>query len=139
MQKHPVSIWDGPAVERAPEGDTWFWADARLSKAFYESLSEGLRQGTDGYRWEAIDVFLPWGFRLDEISIPVHIWYGVQDARFQGRGRELVDWIAGRIPHCVVVTWKDARHMGLVKHWDELVATFVRTPQSTGGLDSLQA
>jgi hypothetical protein len=69
----------------------------------------------------------------------VHIWYGVEDARFQGRGRELVDWIAGRIPHCVVVTWKDAGHMGLVKHWDELVATLVRTPQSTGGLDSLQA
>jgi pimeloyl-ACP methyl ester carboxylesterase len=59
---------------------------------------------------------LPWGFRLDEISIPVHIWYGMQDARFQGRGRELVDWIAGRIPHCLVVAWKDAGHMGLVKH-----------------------
>jgi hypothetical protein len=28
--------------------------------------------------------------------------------------------------------------MGLVKHWEELVSTLVRTPQSTGGLDSLQ-
>jgi hypothetical protein len=29
--------------------------------------------------------------------------------------------------------------MGLVKHCEELVSTLVRTPQSTGGLDSLQA
>ena len=110
--------------------------------AFEGVLRVAERRSAAGNRrlpWEAIDVFLPWGFRLDEISIPVHIWYGVQDARFQGRGRELVDWIAGRIPRCVVVTWKDAGHMGLVKHWDELVATLVRAPQSTGGLDSLQA
>ena len=121
LQERPESIWDGPAEERAPEGDRWFWRDAERTASFYSSMREALRQGIEGYKWESLDVFLPWGFRLSEISVPVTIWYGVQDARFQGRGLELEKWVEERIPGCTVVTWDDAGHMGLVKYWDTVL------------------
>jgi pimeloyl-ACP methyl ester carboxylesterase len=121
LRERPESIWDGPAEERAPEGDRWFWRDAERTASFYSSMRETLRQGIEGYKWESLDVFLPWGFRLSEISVPVTTWYGVQDARFQGRGLELVKWVEERIPGCTVVTWDDAGHMGLVKYWDTVL------------------
>jgi pimeloyl-ACP methyl ester carboxylesterase len=121
--ERPESVWEGSPDEHTSEGDTWFFDDERRTRALYEEVVDGLRQGVEGFRWEAIDVLLPWGFRLDEISIPVHIWYGVQDPRFQGRGRELLDWVASRIPDCRLTAWPDAGHMGMAKHWDEILAT----------------
>ena len=125
LQERPESIWDGPADERAPDGDKWFWRDEHQTRAHYDAIRDGLRQGADGWRWESIDVWLPWGFRLDEISIPVHVWYGDQDSRFLGRGRELLDWVAARIPDCRVTAWPDAGHMGIAKHWDEILVTLL--------------
>ncbi len=95
--ERPESMWEGSPDEPTPEGDRWFFEDEHRTRALYDGVRDGLRQGVEGFRWEAIDVFLPWGFRLDEISIPVHIWYGVQDSRFQGHGRALLDWVASRI------------------------------------------
>lgn len=123
LQKRPESIWDGPPEARAPEGDKWFWADETLTRPFFAALREGLRQGTDGYRWEEIDVWLPWGFRLDEIPMRVHLWYGEQDSRFSGTGRELIDFVAARIPDCHVIRWPDAGHLGIAKHWHEILDT----------------
>jgi len=117
LRERPESIWDGPPEERAPEGDRWFWRDQERCASFYDNTREALRQGIDGYKWESLDIFLPWGFRLSEISVSVTIWYGLQDARFQGHGLELEKWVEARIPACTVVTWDDAGHMGIVKHW----------------------
>jgi pimeloyl-ACP methyl ester carboxylesterase len=61
LRERPESIWDGPAEERAPEGDRWFWRDAERTASFYSSMREALSQGIEGYKWESLDVFLPWG------------------------------------------------------------------------------
>jgi pimeloyl-ACP methyl ester carboxylesterase len=79
-------------------------------------------RGLDAIKWELIDVFQPWGFRLADISIPVTIWHGSQDPRVK---QEYIDFQAATIPNCSVVIWPDSGHLGFVKHWDEILEAVV--------------
>jgi pimeloyl-ACP methyl ester carboxylesterase len=45
-----------------------------------ESLSEAFRSGSRGPAWEMGLCARLWGFRLEDIRAPVHVWHGEQDA-----------------------------------------------------------
>lgn len=119
-----MGLWERPEsfIEPAqwPTGDRWFFADQARTSDFFASVRECFRQGTDGFRWEMMAAWLPWGFRLDTIEMPVHIWHGAQDHIVTA---EQVDFIVQRVPRCVLVTWPDVGHMGIAQHWDEILAT----------------
>jgi pimeloyl-ACP methyl ester carboxylesterase len=119
LQQRPESLID---LTKWPECDHWFFADHARTQDFFSSVQECVRQGMEGFRWEMIDAYLPWGFRLDTIPMRVHLWHGEQDPRVT---KAQVDFTAQRIPDCVLVTWPDAGHMGMAKHWDEILAALV--------------
>jgi hypothetical protein len=73
LEAYPETI--RKALEVA-EGDRWFFQDASRAAIFDAYIRETWRQGLDAVKWELIDVFLPWGFRLSDIAIPVNIWHG---------------------------------------------------------------
>jgi pimeloyl-ACP methyl ester carboxylesterase len=115
LEEHPelVHKWLEPA-----EGDRWFFEDASRTANFDASIGETWRQGLDAISWELITVFLPWGFRLADISIPVTVWHGSQDPRVK---QEDIDFQASTIPKCSLVIWPDCGHLGFVKHWNEVL------------------
>lgn len=78
------------------------------------------RQGVEAIKWELIEVFLPWGFRLADISIPVTIWFGSQDHRIKH-----MDFQAKAIPQSSVFVWPDSGHLGVAKHWSEILEAVV--------------
>jgi pimeloyl-ACP methyl ester carboxylesterase len=39
----------------------------------------------------------PWGFRLDDVAVPVRLWHGKEDRAFSFR---VAEEIAGRLPNC---------------------------------------
>ena len=80
----------------AAEGDRWFFKDPTRTAAFDAHIRETWRQGLDAIKWELIDVFQPWGFRLADISIPVSIWHGSQDPWVK---QEHIDFQASTIPN----------------------------------------
>ena len=104
----------------AAEGDRWFFEDPSRTATFEAMIRDWRRQGLDALRWELIDVFLPWGFRLADISIPVTIWCGSQDPRIRH-----IEFQANTIPHSSVVIWPDSGHLGFVKHWREILEAVV--------------
>lgn len=115
LQANPESFIDPAST---PEGDRWFISNDLLLRKFLAALTEGLRQGANGYRWEVVAIWLPWGFRLDGIPMRVHLWRGEQDSLVT---RPHFEFIASRIPDCVATTWPDAGHLGIAKHWDEVL------------------
>lgn len=117
LQEHPESIHD-PA--RTPEGDKWFFANEGRAKDFFAAVREAVQQGTDGFRWELIDGWFPWDFRLADIRIRVHVWHGEQDSRVSQAD---IDLAASRLLDCKVILWPDAGHLGIAKHWDEVLGT----------------
>ena len=117
LKDHPERQID-PA--QAPECDRWFFADEARARDFFTAVTECVRQGTAGVRWELIDAWLPWGFRLDEMQMRVHLWHGEHDERVP---RQHFEWTAEHLPNCVPVAWPDSGHLGVAKHWDEVLQT----------------
>jgi pimeloyl-ACP methyl ester carboxylesterase len=119
LEEHPELIH---SWLEAAEGDRWFFEDASRSAVFDAGIREAFRQGPDAFAWELINVFLPWGFRLADISIPVTIWHGSQDPRVK---QEHIDFQAITIPKSSVETWPDSGHLGSVKHWNDILEAVV--------------
>lgn len=112
---HPESLHERLSMA---EGDRWFFAGLERAATFDAHIRETWRQGRDAIRWELIDVFQPWGFRLADIPVSTHVWHGAQDP---GVKQEYIDFTASRIPNCRVVVWPDGGHLAFVKHWGEVL------------------
>jgi pimeloyl-ACP methyl ester carboxylesterase len=61
---------------------------------------EGLRESYWGWVDDDLAFVRPWGFELDAIRVPVHIWQGGHDKMVPfGHGRWLAAHIASAVPH----------------------------------------
>ena len=115
LEEYPNAIHK--ALEAA-EGDRWFFEHASRTEIFDAHLRESWRQGLDAIKWEMIDAFQDWGFRLADISIPVSIWHGGQDPWVK---QEYIDFQVRTIPNSSFVVWPDGGHLAFVKHWKEVL------------------
>ena len=59
---------------------------------------EAFRHGARGATRECILLVSPWGFRLEKIRMPVHVWQGEADIQVSA---ESARWLVGRLPHGV--------------------------------------
>lgn len=114
LAAHPETVQDW--LEAEGDADRWFFEDPERKASFETAMREWQRQGLDAIKWELIDVFLPWGFRLADISIPVTIWCGGQDPRL-----DRMEFQVSTIQQSSLVIWPDSGHLGLAKHWGEIL------------------
>jgi pimeloyl-ACP methyl ester carboxylesterase len=90
-----------------------------VEKVLVESLSEAFRCGGRGAAWEMGLYARPWGFRLDEIRTPVHLWHGEQDANAPvTMGR----YLASVIPECQATFYPGEGHLHFVDRLPEIFA-----------------
>jgi pimeloyl-ACP methyl ester carboxylesterase len=112
------------AVEQddTPEVDRWIFADEKRRSAFLAALREAFRQGPAGLAWEWVAQLSPWGFRLEDISLDLHIWHGAHDRRVSLPELQAA---ADRLTSSHLTVWRDTGHGGLEKHWDAAVAALL--------------
>jgi pimeloyl-ACP methyl ester carboxylesterase len=101
-----------------PPGDRWFFEDAERQRVFLDAIRESVRQGPEAFAWEAIDIWLPWGFRLTDIATEVSVWHGAQDPIVE---RRHVDFIAQTLPNGRLTVWDDSGHFGIARHWGDVL------------------
>lgn len=101
------------------EGDRWFFTDPGRVAGFDAHTSEAWRQGVGELAWELNAAYLPWGFRLADISVPVRIWHGSQDPHVT---QDDVDFQVRAIPGSSLTVWPDRGHLGFVKHWGQIMS-----------------
>jgi pimeloyl-ACP methyl ester carboxylesterase len=63
----------------APDSDKELFERPEVLAVLLETVREGMRDGGRGASWEATIMVRPWGFRLEEITIPIQIWHGEAD------------------------------------------------------------
>jgi len=81
-----------------------------LARYFYDQIKEALRDGVDGWVDDDFVFIKPWGFELDEISVPVQVWHGAQDQFVPvAHGR----WLAERIPGAEEHVYAEDGHLTL--------------------------
>ena len=90
-----------------------------VKKVLVESLSEAFRGGSRGCAWEMGLYARPWGFRLEEIQTPVHLWHGEQDVNAPiAMGR----YLASVIPDCQATFHPGEGHLHFVDRLPEIFA-----------------
>lgn len=107
-----------------PEPDKAAMAQPDVKEMLIKMASGGVQQGARGTAWEYVLFTRPWGFRLEDIPLPVHLWHGELDAACPiNMGRH----VAESIPDCRAKFFPQEGHLSLfVNHYEELLSAMVR-------------
>ncbi|TGZ14472.1 alpha/beta hydrolase [Streptomyces sp. S816] len=102
------AMWD-MVMAGSPGCDLAVYQDPDFAAAYRRALDEAFAQGAAGYARDTVLAMGRWPFALDEIAVPVDIWYGEQDtshspdngallaARVPGARRHVVPGIGGAL------------------------------------------
>jgi pimeloyl-ACP methyl ester carboxylesterase len=84
--------------------------DARAFNACFESQRKAWRGSAMGVMMDAQIYAEPWGFPLEEISVPIRFWHGVKDRSFSV---DVAREVASRLPNCSPRYVENAGHYSL--------------------------
>jgi pimeloyl-ACP methyl ester carboxylesterase len=76
---HQPEKWMARATADLPPVDQAVLAEPRVRQSCRALLHEAWRYGGRGLAWDAELVSRPWGFGLEEITLPVYLWHGDAD------------------------------------------------------------
>ncbi len=126
-----LALWHwGRPQRRDPEGffeasvatmvdaDRDILADPRLRSLMIENSAEVYRHGGRGMYDEGLVLARPWGFRPEDIHVPVLLWHGEADTTVPpGMGHHL----ARTIPECRATFYPNEGHHMLYARWQEIL------------------
>ena len=101
-----------------PPADRRWLSMPSVNKGAADTLREALRPGVWGYVQDIRVLAKPWGFELGDISVPVQLWHGDQDAVIplqQGR------YLASVIPGATLRICPGEGHMLMWNHLPEIL------------------
>jgi pimeloyl-ACP methyl ester carboxylesterase len=94
-----------------------------VREACIQSEIEAFRLGLRGLAWEARLLTRPWGFRLEDIRIPYHLWHGTQDDQAT---MAMARYVAEKIPTSRITICQTEAHLLLFPHWQEILTQLVQ-------------
>ncbi len=93
--------------------------DSEYSEWLAAMMRRSGQQGVLGAREDGLAAVNPWGFDVAEITVPVTLWYGTDDAMVPPRHG---DWLAAHVPGAVVHRCDGEGHVSLLRRLPELLA-----------------
>lgn len=107
----------------APEPDRSALAHPGAARALVEAFLEALRPGPQGTCLDTALMVSPWGFDLQSVKAPVHLWHGALD-RFVLP--VTAQYLAQALPSAWLRLWPAEGHLSLlVRHAEEMLAELV--------------
>ncbi|HEY9660978.1 MAG TPA: alpha/beta hydrolase [Allocoleopsis sp.] len=77
-----IATWEGLwqlIINMSAERDRTLYLSDSFSQAYQRCLQEGFSQGAGGYARDLANAMSAWSFALEDITIPVDLWYGGLD------------------------------------------------------------
>jgi pimeloyl-ACP methyl ester carboxylesterase len=103
----------GHIASKLSEPDRRALQEENLKRILSDSFRESVRSGHSGPTSDLVLYANPWAFRLQEISIQVHLWHGEKDNIIPpSMGR----YLAETIPDCKATFYPEEGHFSLVVH-----------------------
>lgn len=97
--------------------------DSAAFEACFESQRRAWRGSTEGVLVDAEIYARPWGFRLEDVDVPVRLWHGKQDRAFSLR---IAEEVARRLPNCHARFVDNAGHYSLpIRYMREILADLI--------------
>ena len=106
-----------------PPADEAAMAKPGVAQAFLDSFHEACASGFAGVALDATLLARYWGFRPEDIHMPVFLWHGEADRNTPiAMGR----YMAQAIPDCRATFYPDEGHFSLgANHLDEILSALV--------------
>src|SRR5439155_23006988 len=97
--------------------------DSAAFEAVFESQRRAWHGSAEGLMADAQIYAQPWGFRIEEVQVPVRLWPGNEDRAFSGR---LAKGIAERLPNSKARYVDAAGHYSLpIRHMREILQDLI--------------
>jgi pimeloyl-ACP methyl ester carboxylesterase len=92
-------------------------------EACFESARRAWRGSAEGVIIDAQIYAEPWGFRLEDVDVPVRLWHGTDDRAFS---IDLAREVEGRLPNCRAHYIEGAGHYSTpICHVREILADLI--------------
>ena len=105
-----------------PAADQAVLNHSQVQEVLLHSMGEAYRTGVNGAAWEGVMLVRPWGFRLQDISAPVHIWQGEADVNDP---LQCGQYLRDTIPNSHATFFPGEGHFLIMKRWGEVLAALV--------------
>jgi pimeloyl-ACP methyl ester carboxylesterase len=97
--------------------------DSVAFEACFESQRHAWRASVKGLTTDAEIFAAPWGFRLEDVDVPVRLWHGTKDRAFSTR---VAEYVAARLPNCEVRYVEGEGHYSLpIRHMREILTDLI--------------
>jgi len=97
--------------------------DSAAFEACFESQRRAWRASAKGIVADAEIFALPWGFRLEDVDVPVRLWHGTKDRAFSV---QIAQAVARRLPNCTARYVEDEGHYSLpIRRVREILADLI--------------
>jgi pimeloyl-ACP methyl ester carboxylesterase len=117
VEKEP-EIYLKRRLDDHAEVDRKFLQSATGKKLFIEPLIESMRNGPRGLAWDITIGMQNWEIGLEEITYPVHLWYGTEDLVVP---IEEAETIASLLPNCMTRFVEGEGQYLFISRWRELL------------------
>jgi pimeloyl-ACP methyl ester carboxylesterase len=97
--------------------------DTVAFEACFESQRRAWRASIKGLTADAEIFAAPWGFRLEDINVPVRLWHGTKDRAFS---TAVAEYVVARLPDCKARYVEGEGHYSLpIRHMREILADLI--------------
>jgi pimeloyl-ACP methyl ester carboxylesterase len=120
VSQHPEKL--AVMMDGEPESDRILFATSGIREILIKNFSEAFRQGTKGTALDGWLLSRPWGFTLEEISVPVYLWQGKADVVVTPA---MGQYMATMIPKCHAKFYSDEGHLAFIAHWQDILQTLI--------------
>jgi pimeloyl-ACP methyl ester carboxylesterase len=117
----PVGVLEG-AMADAPPADREMLKRADVRELVAASLREAFAHGPVGWFDDSWALSTQWDFRLEEVAVPVHMWYGELDRNVPIRA---VRAMAERLTVASFELIPEAGHLGWITREDDVLRTLL--------------
>jgi len=97
--------------------------DSVAFEACFESQRRAWRASVKGLTVDAEIFAAPWGFRLEDVDVPVRLWHGTKDRAFSTR---VAEYVTARLPNCTTRYVEGEGHYSVpIRHMREILADLI--------------
>jgi pimeloyl-ACP methyl ester carboxylesterase len=118
VMRDPESLLSALEKEMS-DADRRITSDVAIRRRLRETYREALKCGPHGWIDDVLAFRRPWGFDLDKITIPVHLWHGNDDV-FSPPAHSA--WMADRIPGATMTLQRGAAHFDAMEILPKVLA-----------------
>lgn len=115
--KKPDEYWQ-EVLGRASDSDRAILERPEIAQQVRAYRPEAVRNGVEGWVLEARLLVSDWGFPLNDVKTPIHLWYWAQDSIVPPQmGRFLEQSLPNTIPHFL----PGGGHFSFFDHWADIL------------------